>query len=85
MPRLLSSFTISLAGFSSTYLKKQAIAYKCIPIVSEIISDGINGLCVQPEDVTALAKAMIKIQSLDLNSSSSYFPSSAVEYNNLFQ
>lgn len=69
----------------STYLKKQAIAYKCIPIVSEIISDGINGLCVQPEDVTALAKAMIKIQSLDLNSSSSYFPSSAVEYNNLFQ
>ena len=69
----------------STYLKKQAIAYKCIPIVSEIISDGINGLCVEPEDITGLAKAMIKIQSLDLNSASTYYPSSAKEYNSLFQ
>lgn len=69
----------------STYLKKQAIAYKCIPIVSEIISDGINGLCVEPEDITGLAKAMINIQSLDLNSASTYHPSSAFEYNSLFQ
>ena len=69
----------------SAYLKKQAIAYKCIPIVSEIISDGINGLCVEPEDITGLANAMIKIQSLDLNSASTYYPSSAKEYNSLFQ
>lgn len=69
----------------ATYLKKQSIAYTCIPIVSEIISDGVNGLCVPPEDIDALAEAMIKIQSMDLNTCSLYRPSSAKDYNSLFQ
>lgn len=31
----------------STFLNRQAIAYKCIPIIKEIIQDGTNGLCVE--------------------------------------
>lgn len=68
----------------STYLKKQAIAYKCIPIITDIIQDGVNGLCVEPENIELLAKAMIDIQSMNLNNESLYRPSSSEDYNNLF-
>ena len=68
----------------STYLHKQAIAYTCIPIIKEIVQDGVNGLLVTPEDINKLADAMIKIQSLDLNAESKYKPSDDKDFNNLF-
>lgn len=68
----------------STYLKKQAVAFKCIPIIEEIIIDHINGLCVEPENVDKLAEAMIQIQSMNLNCASPYKPSSAKDFYNIF-
>jgi len=68
----------------STYLQKQAIAYKCIPVIKDIIQDGENGLCVNPEDIDGLSAAMIKIQSLDLNKPSRYRPASDGEFNRIF-
>ena len=68
----------------STYLQKQAIAYTCIPIINDIVQDGVNGLLVEAEDINKLADAMIKIQSLNLNVRSKYKPSSDKDFNNLF-
>lgn len=68
----------------STYLHRQAVAYTCIPIIKEIVQDGVNGLLVEPEDINKLADAMIKIQSLDLNAGSKYKPSEDTDFNNLF-
>lgn len=68
----------------STYLEKQAVAFKCIPIIEEIIIDHTNGLCVEPENVEELADAMIQIQSMNLNSASPYKPSSANDFYSIF-
>ena len=68
----------------STYLHKQAVSYTCIPIITEIIQNGINGLCVEPESIEGLADAMIKIQAVDLNVASTYKPSSSESFNKLF-
>lgn len=68
----------------STYLHKQAVAYTCIPIITEIIQNGINGICIEPESIEGLADAMIKIQSLNLNVASTYKPSSSNSFNKLF-
>ena len=68
----------------STYLEKQAVAFKCIPIIEEIIIDHINGLCVEPENVDKLAEAMIQIQSMNLNCASPYNPSSAEDFYSIF-
>ena len=72
------------ALIESTYLKKQAVAFTCIPIIKEIIQDGINGLLVESENVSMLAQAMIKIQGLNLNSPSQYQPSTDEAFNQLF-
>ena len=69
----------------ATYLHKQSIAYTCIPIIKEIIQDGINGYCVKPESIDALADAMICIQNKDMNVASLYCPSGAEDFNNLFK
>ncbi len=67
------------------YLKKPAIATKCIPIIERLVIDGDNGLCVNSEDVGALSRAMIEIQSLKLKGSKSlYVSASSMAYNNLF-
>ncbi len=68
----------------SVYLKKQAVAFTCVPVIEEIIQDGVNGLLVEPENVSKLAQAMIRIQSLDLNDSSQYQPSDDDSFNQLF-
>ncbi len=68
----------------SVYLKKQAIAFSCVPIIEEIIQDGVNGLLVEPENVSKLSQAMIKIQGLDLNKSSRYHSSDNAAFNQLF-
>ena len=68
----------------STYMHRQAIAYTCIPIIEDIIQDGVNGLLVEPENIEKLADALIKIQSLDLNTASKYKPSEDKEFNALF-
>lgn len=68
----------------ATYLQRQAIAYTCIPIIEDIIQDGINGLLVEPQDIDKLAEAMIKIQSLNLNTKSLYKPADDIDFNNLF-
>lgn len=68
----------------ATYLQRQAIAYTCIPIITDIIQDGINGLLVEPQNIDKLAEAMIKIQSLNLNTTSLYKPADDYEFNNLF-
>ena len=69
----------------ATYLHKQSIAYTCIPIIEEIVQDGVNGFLVEPENVDKLAEAMIKIQLLDLNVASKYQPSNDKDFNRLFE
>lgn len=68
----------------ATYLNKQSVAYTCIPMIKEIIQDGINGLLVQPNSIEKLAIAMIKIQEMNLNVASLYKPSTSESFNNLF-
>lgn len=68
----------------ATYLHKQAIAYSCIPIIEEIIQDGINGILVEPENVEKLADAMVTIQTLNLNVQSKYHPAEDKEFNSIF-
>ncbi len=68
----------------SAYLKKQAIAFTCIPIIKDIIQDGVNGLLVEAENAEKLAQAMIKIQSLNLNNPSPYQPADDILINQLF-
>lgn len=69
----------------ATYLHKQAVAYTCIPIIKDIIQDGVNGYCVNSEDIKALADAMICIQNKNMNVASLYRPSSVGDFNNLFK
>ena len=69
----------------ATYLHKQSISYTCIPIIKEIVQDGVNGFLVEPENVDKLAEAMIKIQLLDLNVASKYQPSEDKDFNRLFE
>lgn len=69
----------------ATYLHKQAVAYTCIPIIKDIIQDGVNGYCVNSEDIKALADAMICIQNKNMNVASLYRPSSVGDFNDLFK
>lgn len=41
------------------FLKTPAAAVKCIPMISRMIKDGVNGFLAKPEDPDSLAEAMI--------------------------
>lgn len=68
----------------ATYLCKQAVAYTCVPIIKDIIQDGVNGLLVESENVDKLSDAMIAIQTMNLNVQSEYQPSDAKDFNSIF-
>lgn len=46
------------------YLGRPAVATTCIPIISEIVEDGVTGYTVPPEDPAAMADAMLKAPTL---------------------
>lgn len=46
------------------YLGKPVVATTCIPVVSRIVKDGYNGVLVAPEDVEAMADAMLQALQL---------------------
>lgn len=46
------------------YLGKPAVATTCIPIISQIVENGVTGYTVPPENPTAMATAMLKAPAL---------------------
>lgn len=42
------------------YLNTPIVATKCVPIISELINDGINGYTCEIEDIDSLAESIIK-------------------------
>ncbi len=46
------------------YLHTPVAATKCIPVISRIISDGVNGFLAEPENEDSLASAMLKASKL---------------------
>ena len=48
------------------YLCKPVVATRCIPYISQIVKDGINGYTVPVKNPEALAKAMLKTFSLNI-------------------
>ena len=48
----------------SQYLGTPAAAFKCIPIIQRIITDGVTGYCADKESPSSLADAMIRAINL---------------------
>ena len=46
------------------YLDKPVAATTCVPIIDNLIKDGINGYKVKPDDANSLAQAMQKAAKL---------------------
>lgn len=65
------------------YLNVPAAATTCIPIIKEIITDGVNGYWAGVDDEKSLAEAMEKAVKLD-NVTSGYTPSSEKDFVDLF-
>lgn len=52
------------ALIDAMYLGKPVVATRCIPVIDRIVKDGYNGILVPPEDVDAMADAMVKALQL---------------------
>lgn len=48
----------------SLYLGTPVAAFKCIPVIGRIVTDGVDGYLAEKENVESLAKAMIKASEL---------------------
>ena len=48
----------------SLYLGTPVAAFKCIPVIERIVTDGADGFLAEKEDVKSLAKAMMEASSL---------------------
>lgn len=48
----------------SLYLGTPVAAFKCIPVIERIVTDGTDGFLAEKEDVKSLAKAMMEASSL---------------------
>ena len=67
----------------SQFLKIPSAATSCIPIISRMVKDGINGYLANNEDPDSLAKAMINASKLN-HIDSIYKPSKKEDFINLF-
>lgn len=71
------------ALIDAMYLEKPVAATTCIPMISRIVRDGVNGILAESENVESLSLAMIN--ALDLkNPKMTYLPSKASEFKKLF-
>lgn len=50
------------------YLNTPVVATRCVPIVEELIEDGVNGALCEVEDVDSLSNAIIRCISISRNS-----------------
>ena len=48
----------------SLYLGTPVAAFKCIPVIGRIVTDGVDGYLAEKENVESLAKAMMKASEL---------------------
>ena len=48
------------------YLKKPIIATRCIPFMDKLITNGINGLLVDVENIDQLANAILRYNEIDI-------------------
>lgn len=48
----------------SLYLGTPVAAFKCIPVIGRIVTDGADGYLAEKENVESLAKAMMKASEL---------------------
>ncbi len=72
------------ALIEASYLNRNLAASRCIPIISEIVKDGVNGFTANPEDPESLAEAVIK--SLRIKSAPVYYKGGEKEdFINLFR
>jgi len=63
----------------SLYLGTPVAATKCIPVISRIVEEGVNGFLAEPENAESLAAAMLKASKLG-RVSSSYHSASMSEF-----
>ena len=73
------------ALIEALYLHKPAVATRCIPIVEQIIQEGINGYLVNCGDDEGMATSMIKAVALHSVNSMSFEGATAEEINKLFK
>lgn len=52
------------ALLEACYLKKRVVATRCVPIVDQLVQDGVNGYLVGIDDSVALARALVKASEL---------------------
>lgn len=83
---VLSSRTEGLPNVlvEAQYLNVPAAATTCIPIIKEIITDGVNGFWADVNDASSLAEAMIKGADLG-RVTSTYKPSKDMDFVELFR
>lgn len=67
----------------SLYLGTPVAATKCIPVISRIVEDGVNGFLAESEDAESLASAMLKASKLG-RVSSNYHSASMNEFQRMF-
>ena len=68
----------------SLYLGTPVAATKCIPIISRIVCDGVNGFLAEPENVDSLSDAMLKASALG-RVSNTYQSASNGEFQRMFE
>ncbi|WP_297702032.1 glycosyltransferase [uncultured Fibrobacter sp.] len=68
----------------SLYLETPVAATKCIPVISRIVENGVNGFLAEPEDAESLASAMLKASKLG-RVSSSYHSASMNEFQRIIE
>ena len=68
----------------SLYLGTPVAATKCIPVISRIVEDGVNGFVAEPENAESLALAMLNAVCLG-RVSSSYQSADENEFAKLFE
>ena len=83
---VLSSRTEGLPNVlvEAQYLNVPAAATTCIPIIKEIITDGVNGYWADVDDASSLAEAMMKGAGLG-KVTSTYKPSTEMEFVDMFR
>ena len=82
MPSRLEGLPNAL--IEAMYIGRPVVAAKCIPIVSRIVSDGVNGYLAESGDADSIAAAMLKAPALkDIRMT--YRPSSDQDFIDVFQ
>lgn len=82
MPSRLEGLPNAL--IEAMYIGRPVVATKCIPVVSRIVSDGVNGFLAESGDIESIADCMLKAPALK-NVHMTYRPSSDQDFINIFQ